>query len=79
MLARYRRLKQMAADEALLDQYSDAVQINCSVAGLVVLKNAVGQPHPVQLIVGTTILPICIKGWTASGSSGTFQVYGLYA
>lgn len=78
MLARYRRNKSIAADEPLLDHASDAVLINCSVAGVVVLINAVGQKQPIQLVVGVTILPICIKGYTATGSSGTYSVYGLY-
>lgn len=78
MLARYRRKKQISADEPLLDQPSDAVHINCTVAGVVVLLMVTGEKMPIQLAVGSTVLPYCIRGYTATGSSGTFTVFGMY-
>lgn len=77
--ARYRRAVKIAADENLLPNGTDGVHINCSVAGVVVLIMAAGGQLPVQLAVGALSLPYSIKGYTATGSSGTFTVSGLYA
>ncbi len=71
-----RRSFVMAAGE-VADTPTDAVQINCSVAGVVVLKMADGSLLPVQLAVGPVYREFAILGHVAAGSSGTFTVYGL--
>jgi arginine exporter protein ArgO len=80
MLAeRYNRAVLLAADETVLDNASDGVLISCSVAGVAVLIMESGSTVAVQLVVGATRLPFAIRGYTATGSSGTFSVNALYS
>ncbi|HKT52861.1 MAG TPA: hypothetical protein VJP88_00300 [Caulobacteraceae bacterium] len=75
-LQTYRRAFLLGADN-LRSQPFNGVHVNCSVAGVAVLVMSDKSLLPVQLNVGANWWPYNVIGYTATGSSGTFTVYGL--
>jgi hypothetical protein len=78
MTVRYNNSVLMGADEVLA-QCAQGAQINCTAAGTCMLVLRSGALLPIPLAVGPNIVDyVNVVGYKATGSSGTFVVYGLF-